>query len=248
MPLSLRLLRWGIALLLLPLTAAAGWSLVELFQALWNSGEWKLAWCWSVGGGLAAWLLLYAALPRPLWIYVFGHELTHALAVYLHAGRVHRFQVSSRGGMVVSDRSNWIIALAPYFIPVYTLLLIGLWWTADFYHPLAAYTPWFYAGIGLTWGFHLTFTVSMIGAGQSDLTGQGVFFSLVVIVLLNLLAVEISLLSVLHGVSWGHFFRQLGGHAWDAYAATGRTLWHGARWTASFLSGLLADPHAKPAR
>jgi hypothetical protein len=248
MPFFLRFTRWAIALLLLPLTVAAAWTLFDLFQALWNSGAWKLTWCWAFGGGLAAWLLLYMAVPRPLWLYVFGHELTHALAVFLHAGRVHSFQVSSRGGLVVSDKSNWIIALSPYFIPLYSLLLIGLWWTVDFYYPLTAYMPWFYAGLGLTWGFHLSFTVSMIGAGQSDLTSQGVFFSLVLIVLLNILFLEIGLLAVLHDVTWVHFFRQLGGHTWESYQVTAETIWKGVREGVAFISRFLADNPAKPSR
>ena len=87
-------------------------------------------------------------------------------------------------------------------------------------------------GIGITWGFHLTFTVSMIGVGQQDLKGEGVFFSLVVIILLNLLLIDAGLTGVLAG--W-HGYPQIGAALWHhtlaAYVWTGTTLWHGAAWT-----------------
>jgi hypothetical protein len=234
--LSTRLLRIGIGLVLAPLLVAAAWVLLDLSRLLWTGGAWGHPWFWALAGGFAVWVAVYLALPRPVWVYVLGHELTHALAVYIHAGRVHRFHVSDKGGHIVSNKNNWIIALAPYFLPLYSLLWIGLWWSVNFYWPLGPYAWVLYAGIGVTWGFHLTFTFSMIRDGQSDLTGQGVFFSLVLILLLNLLGIEAGLAAVMDHFSYA----RLGGMLWhrtaDCYAATGRGLWHGADGTAQFLA------------
>ena len=41
--------------------------------------------------GVVLWLVTFFGLPRPLWLYVFGHELTHAIWVMIMGGRVHRF-------------------------------------------------------------------------------------------------------------------------------------------------------------
>ena len=54
-------------------------------------------------------------------VYVFGHELTHALWVWLMGGRVSRFRVGRDGGHIVTDRNNFWIALAPYFFPLYSI-------------------------------------------------------------------------------------------------------------------------------
>ena len=224
-----KLLKSVIGLLLLPLLAAALLSLGDLSRFFWHDRAWGQYWFWSLGGGLALWLVVYFALPRPMWLYVFGHELTHALAVYLHAGEVYRFHVSKRGGHVITDKTSWFISLSPYFIPLYTVFLLTLWLVAAFYWPpLARYLTFLYIGIGITWGFHLTFTVSMIGEGQQDLKGEGVFFSLVVIVLLNILLIEVGLTGVLGG--W-HGYPRMGTGLWhhtlDAYVWTGKMLWRG---------------------
>ncbi len=226
-----RLLRIAIGLLLLPLLAGAAWTLLDLSHLLWAGREWGHPWFWALGGGLVLWTAVYLLLPRPLWVYVLGHELTHALAVFLHGGRVSQFKVTAQGGHIVSDRSNWIIALAPYFVPLYTALWIAVWWSVDFYHPLARYAPLLYTGIGITWGFHLTFTASMIRDGQSDLHGQGVFFSLVVIGLINLLLIEAGLAAVMEQATFadlGHFLWLRSVHC---YAFAGHGIAAAAGWT-----------------
>ncbi len=236
MSLPTRLLRIGIGLLLLPLLVAAAWVLLDLSRLLWTGREWGHPWFWALGGGLALWTAVYLALPRPVWVYVLGHELTHALAVYLHAGTVYRFHVSHRGGHIVSDKNNWIISLAPYFLPLYSLLWIALWWSVNFYTPLGRYAWVLFAGIGLTWGFHLTFTFSMIRDGQSDLTSQGLFFSLVVILLLNFLGIETGLVAVMDHATYAQFGAALWHRVAACYLATGHALWTGAVDTAQFLA------------
>ena len=239
LPFRTRLFRWLMALLFLPLVAAAGWSLFDLSGLFLAGREWSHPWFWALGGGLALWLAAFFGLPRPMWVYVFGHELTHALAVYLHGGEVYRFNVTKRGGHVISDKCNWFIALAPYFVPLYTLLWIALWCTVGFYwHGLDRWTWLLYGGIGVTWGFHLTFTVSMIREGQSDLEGQDVFFSLVLIVLLNLLLIEAGLVAAVHGVSFVRFGLMLWHRTTVCYAVTGHALWTGAVAAYQFIARL----------
>ena len=58
--------------------------------------------------------------------YVFGHELTHALASLAMGGDVLSFKVSKRGGSVSMTKTNFFVALAPYCIPIYTLFIFLL--------------------------------------------------------------------------------------------------------------------------
>ena len=75
--------------------------------------------------GAACWLVIFLLLPKPMWIYVFGHELTHALWTWLFGGRVKKMKVTSAGGHVVVSKTNFLIALAPYFFPLYAVLVIA---------------------------------------------------------------------------------------------------------------------------
>jgi hypothetical protein len=70
-------------------------------QRLWTGEEF---WFFSLGAVL--WLIAFFGLPRPILIYVFGHELTHALWVWLMGGRVSRFRVGPDGGHVVTPKQT----------------------------------------------------------------------------------------------------------------------------------------------
>lgn len=141
---------------------------------------------WFFSLGVVLWLIAFFGLPKPLIIYIFGHELTHAIWVWLMGGRVSRIAVSADGGHILADRKNVMISLAPYFFPLYTgfVLLSWAFWGAFF--DLEPYRRWLFGMVGATWCFHLTFTCWMIPQEQPDLLDHGSFFSLIVIYLFNL--------------------------------------------------------------
>ncbi len=159
--------------------------------------------------GALLWSIAFFGLPRPLWIYVFGHELTHALWVWMMGGRVTEFEVRSEGGYIVTNKTNTWIALAPYFFPVYALALVLLWALAGAFFDLDEFRRWLFAGIGATWGFHFSFTVWMIAKGQSDLESQGTFFSLVLIYIVNLALLAVMLLLACREVTAMEFLQRL---------------------------------------
>ena len=183
---AIKLLKFVIALALAPLVAGEIWTLIDLARAAVSTGQWPEGWVVSFGAGMATWLVAFAFLPRTMWLYVLGHEFTHALAAMLAGGKVSSFQVSAKGGHVITDRVNWWITLSPYFVPLYALIWMALWLSVDFWYPLKAWQPILYFGLGIFWCFHLTFTASMFHFGQTDLTSQGIVFSAVVILLVNL--------------------------------------------------------------
>ncbi len=183
-----RFLKFIVALALMPLVAAEVWTLIGLAWRLIPAGQSPDAWFISFAAGFITWLVAFALLPRTLWLYVLGHEFTHALAAMLAGGKVTAFKVTSKGGHVITDRVSWWISLSPYFVPIYALIWMALWLTVDFYYSLAAYQPVLYFGVGLFWAFHLTFTLSMMNRQQTDLSREGFVFSGVVILFFNLLA------------------------------------------------------------
>ena len=189
-----RWVKFVIAIFLLPLCAVLSQTFFTVFaratvaQRLWAGEEF---WFFSLGGIL--WLIAFLGLPRAMLIYVFGHELTHVFWVLLMGGRVSRFRVGREGGHIVTDRNNFWIALAPYFFPLYSIIVIGAFGVLSVFFDVQPYGRLLYGLIGATWAFHFTFTCWMIPKKQTDLTDNGTFFSLVIIYLMNLLLLSVML-------------------------------------------------------
>jgi hypothetical protein len=190
-----RWVKFVFAIFLLPICAILSQTFFTAFaratvtQRFWAGEEF---WFFSLGAVL--WLIAFFGLPRPILIYVFGHELTHAVWVWLLGGRVSRFRVGRDGGHVVTNKANFWIALAPYFFPLYSILAIAIYGALSLFVNMQPYGRWLYAVIGVTWAFHFTFTCWMIPKNQTDLSDQGTFFSLVVIYLMNVLLLSVMLI------------------------------------------------------
>jgi hypothetical protein len=201
-----RWVKFVFAIFLLPICAILTQTFFTAFaratttQRLWAGEEF---WFFSLGAVL--WLIAFFGLPRPLVIYVFGHELTHALWVWLMGGRVSRFRVSREGGHVVTSKANFWIALAPYFFPIYSILAIAIYGALSLFLNMQPYGRLLYAVIGATWAFHFTFTCWMIPKNQTDLSNQGTFFSLVVIYLMNLLLLSVMLILASPQITFASF-------------------------------------------
>ncbi len=226
-----RLLRWAMAVVLLPFCVVTAWTLVMQFshatlhQRFWQSAEFwhftigvlvMLGWFWSG--------LMHSVFLR---LYVFGHEFTHGMVVTCLGGKVSGFHVSTEGGYITTNKTNWVIALSPYFLPIWSIeAAVGygvLKVVADF---SVEWDKLFYAVIGLTWTFHLVWTLWMLPREQPDLQENGTFLSLVLICLGNVLVLAALLCVAGRGSPWEHASEF--GMEWLRHAATwGDVLW---RW------------------
>lgn len=173
-----------IAILLLPVCIGAVEALVRVLRA--SVGEDSMATWVAFGGGAMSWLVVYSFLPKPMLIYVFGHELTHALWTWLFGGRVKKFRASSNGGHVMVTKNNFLISLAPYFFPVYAVLVIVLFLIGHLLWNWMPYLVWFHLSLGAAYSFHLTLTWHILKTEQSDITQHGYLFSAVIILLGNI--------------------------------------------------------------
>jgi hypothetical protein len=205
-----RWVKFVVGLFLLPPALVLTQTFFTAFaHATINEAFWATVEFWFFSLGLVIWLVAFLGLPRPLWIYVFGHELTHALWVLIQGGKVSEFKITQQGGHILSDRINTWIALAPYFFPIYSLLVIAIYGAAGLFWDVTPLRPVLYMLIGATWGFHISFTLWMIPRGQTDLTYGGTFFSLVVIYILNLIVLAIFLIAASPGITLAGFGREL---------------------------------------
>ena len=183
-----RPLKFIVGLLLLPLLFASARTLVDLAGMSRPENLWKVSLeAWSLLGGFIFWTVLFLAMRKPMRTYVLGHELTHALWGTLLGARVRKVRISAQGGSVQLSKTNFLITLAPYFFPFYTCLVLALYGLLLVFFDLRHYQPFWMSLIGLTWGFHLTFTIMMLLKHQNDITDNGYLFSYVVIFLANIL-------------------------------------------------------------
>jgi hypothetical protein len=202
-----KFIKFLIALALIPFLGAEIRTFINLFPK--GHGQWGEVWFLSLGAGFIVWIIVFLVLPRAMWLYVLGHEFTHAIAAMMAGGKVTAFKVTSKGGHIMTDKVSWWIALAPYFVPIYALIWIALWITVNFYYPLHPWLPVLYFGLGFFWCFHLTFTWTMLHPRQTDLSGEGYIFSGIIIALTNFLAVLLLLALLAHDLagSWRIFLQ-----------------------------------------
>lgn len=135
--------------------------------------------------GAACWVVIYLLLPKPMWIYIFGHELTHVLWTWLFGGKVKRFKASASGGQVVVNKSNFLIALAPYFFPLYAVLVVLIFLAGHWLWNWRHYLAWFHLLLGAAYAFHVTLNWHILKCRQSDISDQGYLFSAVIVFLGN---------------------------------------------------------------
>ncbi len=151
---------------------------------------------WALPFGFLAWVAVFFILPRPIRTYVLAHELTHALWAILMGGRVGKMKVGKSGGHVELTKTNFIITLAPYFYPFYTVLVIAAYYLAGIWLNVEAYRLWWLAIVGFTWSFHITFTIQMLSEHQPDIQEHGRIFSYMMIYIMNLLVIGIWMIIV----------------------------------------------------
>ena len=179
-----RLFRWAIALALVPIL----WSVchrVALMAPLVVGGGLRVWGFYALGVG--GYIAVERIVARPMWLYVFGHELTHAVTGLLSGAKLHSFRATAKGGEVELSKSNVVIALSPYVIPLYAVLLIVAyavtrrWWNPP------ALAPAFQILLGAAIAFHFSLTFSAIHSRQSDLKVVGFVLSGTTIALGNAL-------------------------------------------------------------
>jgi hypothetical protein len=181
-----KVLRLLIGIGMLPLCVAVTLGLIDLLNSLPPTPAFIAPETLALLGGYFIWLGLYLCVMRPMHAYVWAHELTHALWGLLFLAKIHAIRVKPTGGAVSLSKSNTLIALAPYFFPFYTMVVLLLRWIISIWIPMDPYElAWLFL-VGFTWGFHFTFTVQTLLIRQPDIVDNGRVFSLTLIYLLNL--------------------------------------------------------------
>lgn len=186
-----KLVRWTLATLLLMFCWVTSWTFLETFshatlkQGFWQSSQF---WYFIIGAMIMlGWFWSKLGQSFFLYLYVFGHELTHAAFVKCFGGKVYEMEWGSSGGYVTTDKSNWVISLSPYFVPFWSVIAVILYAVPSMIWEIPQEADLvFYAAIGASWSFHMAWTIWMIPRDQPDLKDNGVYLSLVLIYFGNL--------------------------------------------------------------
>ncbi|MEY3393921.1 MAG: hypothetical protein RL346_157 [Verrucomicrobiota bacterium] len=187
-----RFFRWVLGMVLLPVCWVTLWTFLETFKhATVEQGWWQSPQFWYFAVGvllMLGWFFSKIGQSLFLYLYVFGHELTHAVCVKCFGGKVYGMEWSSKGGYVTTDKSNWVISLSPYFVPFWSVVAVVLYAVPSMFWEIPEDVDLVFYGImGASWAFHMAWTAWMIPRDQPDLHDSGMFLSLVLILLGNLL-------------------------------------------------------------
>jgi len=176
------LLKFLVSLFLVPVMFGMGIAFFMLFSSPPSMSASEIFFVF----GFFIFLVLFLLNVLPAYVYVLGHESTHAVWAVLFRGKIKEFNVSSEGGNVVTTKTNFFVALAPYFFPFYTFLIIFLYYCLAFFFDIAQWVNWLFFLVGFTYSFHIFLTVDAIIKGQPDIKKTGYFFSFVLILILNM--------------------------------------------------------------
>jgi hypothetical protein len=199
-----KLLEFAASLLLIPLTVSFGY---ETYSFLVANVSFSLI--DSFLYGCLAYGLIHLALGhRMIFIRIFEHELGHTLAAFALFRSVQKFEVNPEegGGFVGVGGLNFIIRLAPYYLPVFTIPLL-------FVKPfvLVSMRNMVNFLIGFTLAFHYLSLLIEFRRDQPDIQESGLFFSFCVTFIMNAAILVVILCAVLDDYS------PLPGYARDSF-------------------------------
>jgi len=186
-----------LGLFLLPLCYGIAKSFLNLVFIINLFSSTKELWTFFILGFIS-YIIAHFLFSKPLKIYIFGHELTHALSGIISGSSIKSFKLKKDSGSVTLSKVNLFIALSPYFIPIYTVILIIV--NIIFKIPKQVFL--FLTGASVA--FHIALTLFAIKQGQSDLKKYGVFYSLVLVFIANCVVLG-GILAIFFPVSFADF-------------------------------------------
>ena len=154
--------------------------------------------------GIVIYVILHLLFYKPTFFYVLGHETVHAGMAWLFGGKIKSFKVSEEGGSVATDKSNVVIELAPYFIPIYAIIITVIYFVIASSYAINGSLFIFLIGFALA--FHIISTVEIMKIKQPDIMKSGYFFSIVMVYIINIVVISFIFSLVFPGFSISKFF------------------------------------------
>jgi hypothetical protein len=177
-------LRLLIGVLLLPLSASLSWAAAKALAGVAMGASAAAPFVAGIGLMTVAWLIGRHVLEpegrfawgmrTARWMYVLGHELTHAMAAWTSGGSVFAIHVEEKGGHVDLSHSSAFVALAPYCVPFHALLVVAGYRVLIWLRPTAQAEALFLLLMGGALAFHALMTwETLTQVKQPDLDAAG---------------------------------------------------------------------------
>ena len=169
------LLKWPLAVVSLLCLPGLLLSLTDVVHAIYRSPGPIYPFLAAAGAYTLLWL---AFLRRSSLVAITSveHELTHTVFAWLTLHRVIGLGAALRSGGHIRyvGKGNWLIAIAPYFVPIFSLVLVGV--LSLLPHRHVAFGS---AALGLTVAYHVLATWPASHRHHGDLREVGLPFRLV---------------------------------------------------------------------
>ena len=192
-----RFLLFLIGVALIPAICAAVLAVYDLFPTLLTSSLPFIApEPLAFAAGYAICTILFLFLPPAIKMYVWGHELTHALWGLMTGSKVGKIKVSDKGGYVNLTNPGIFTTLAPYFVPFYLVVVLLLRLVIGLFFDMEPYALWWLVLFGMAYGFHVTYTIRSLTERQPDIKEFGHVISYVLILLINVLVFGYGIMAV----------------------------------------------------
>lgn len=173
---------------------------------------------WGVGAYIGLHLLFY----KPTYVYVLGHEAVHAITSWVMGGKINSIKVSEEGGSVSTTKTNAVIELSPYFIPIYAIIIMAVYFVVSYSYSINGAT--FVFLIGFAMALHVIMTIEVMKTKQPDMIKSGYLFSIVFVYVLNIMILAVLFSLLFKTFSAKKFFLDSYVYSKDIYAAIFRQL------------------------
>ncbi len=167
--------------------------------------------------GVASYTALHLLFYKPTYLYVLGHEAVHAGVAWIFGAKVKSFKVSKKGGSVGATKSNAVIELSPYFVPIYAIIITIVYFVIASSYNINSYVFTFLIGFALA--FHMISTIEVMKIRQPDIVKSGYLFSIVLVYALNIVVISLIFSMLLPAFSAKKFFIdawRMSGHVYIA--------------------------------
>jgi hypothetical protein len=167
--------------------------------------------------GVVSYVILHIFFYKPTYVYVFGHEAVHAVTSWIFGGKIKSFKVSEEGGKVATDKTNFIVDLSPYFIPLYAIIILSVYFVVSASYRISSATFMFLIGLALA--FHLISTVEILKIKQPDMMRSGYIFSIVLVYILNVIIISLVFSAMFAEFEIARYFKDLYASSMAIYRA-----------------------------
>jgi hypothetical protein len=157
-------------------------------------------------GGFVAFIPFWFMWLKNVTFYsTFEHEFTHLIVGLLFFKKPVHFEVTRHeGGLTGMYGGNFIITLAPYFLPTFGLLLMPLYLVIS-----DEFQLYFLAIFGIIISYHIFSTIEEFSFQQPDIYSTGKVFSIIFLIFTNIFFYGYIIMFIEGGFSFGgDFLRQ----------------------------------------